>query len=358
MDEKILNEKLEQIELMGIQGLFSNGRIPKEVIPDGLYRYNLRGSDYDPGIPVTVEREVGVNHAGTVVLVAPIDFGGDRWKRLTEENGLNFVGGHLSIQELHDNQQLYKQLHKNQQLLEMLNEIETPEQLVASAESMGLTFTLEEAKIVLGYLEGCDYALYETADRTMFRHDISEGVNHLKDELYSVMDAVEFAVESNDSLINENPSPSTEQEKNYVAQLHYDQQILDVLYERMQDEISNMSERWADEYLFDITMTAAELIHEGKIQVADSRELFAAVKEMADNYGQLDNVSLGDKELYIQHIKAYAAEELTERFGSSEPEKEKTVSLAQRLSQAKAEAQQRNNQPTNNVPQKRHEEVL
>lgn len=346
MDNKILYEQFDQIELMGIYGLFSNGRIPKEVIPDGLYRYNLRGSDYDPGIPVTVEQEVGVNHAGTVVLLSPLDFGGDRWKRLTEESGLNFIGGQISI----------KELHKSQQLLETLTEITAPEQFVASAESMGLSFSMEEAKIVLGYLEGCDYTLYENAERDMFRHDIHYGVNHLNDEHYSVMDAVDFAVESNDSLIIENPSPSTEQEKNYVAQLHYDQQILDVLYERMQDEISNMSERWADEYLFDITMTAAELIHEGKIQVTDSRELFAAVKEMADNYGQLDNVSLGDKEQYIQHIKAYATEELTDRFGQSEPEK--PVSLAQRLSQARAEVQQRNNQPTHTTPQKRHEEVL
>ena len=32
-------------------------------MPEGLYRYDLRGPDYDPGQPILVEKTVIVNHA-------------------------------------------------------------------------------------------------------------------------------------------------------------------------------------------------------------------------------------------------------------------------------------------------------
>ena len=41
--------------------LFSNGRIALADLPDGLYRYDLHGSDDDPGMPVTIEPNVAVN---------------------------------------------------------------------------------------------------------------------------------------------------------------------------------------------------------------------------------------------------------------------------------------------------------
>ncbi len=37
-------------------------------MPEGLYRYDLRGSDYDPGQPITVEKTVVVNHAASVLM--------------------------------------------------------------------------------------------------------------------------------------------------------------------------------------------------------------------------------------------------------------------------------------------------
>ena len=47
--ENLLNEKLQEIEIFDKPGLFSNGRLRDEDVPEGLYRYDLRGSDYDPG---------------------------------------------------------------------------------------------------------------------------------------------------------------------------------------------------------------------------------------------------------------------------------------------------------------------
>ena len=57
--ENLLNEELQEIEIFDKPGLFSNGRLRDEEVPEGLYRYDLRGSDYDPGQPITVEKTGG-----------------------------------------------------------------------------------------------------------------------------------------------------------------------------------------------------------------------------------------------------------------------------------------------------------
>lgn len=88
--------KYQEIEIFDIPGLFSNGRIATADIPEGLYRYDLRGSDYDPGEPVTVEDYVVVNHAGAILTAKPLDIPEGGSLRLTEDEGLNFVGGEIT----------------------------------------------------------------------------------------------------------------------------------------------------------------------------------------------------------------------------------------------------------------------
>ena len=88
--------KYQEIEIFDVPGLFSNGRISPADIPEGMYCYDLRGSDDDPGMPVTVENHVAVNHAGSVITAKPLALGEDGRLTFTEENGLNFTGGELS----------------------------------------------------------------------------------------------------------------------------------------------------------------------------------------------------------------------------------------------------------------------
>ena len=86
------DEQYQEIELFDKPGLFSNGRIVRDNLPEGVYCYDLRGSDYDPGEPVCVEEQVVVNHAGSVLLTEPLELAEDGRLMLTEEEGLNFVG--------------------------------------------------------------------------------------------------------------------------------------------------------------------------------------------------------------------------------------------------------------------------
>ena len=91
------DEQYQEIELFDKPGLFSNGRIARDTLPEGVYCYDLRGSDYDPGDPIYVEDRVGVNHAGSVILAEPLDLSKEGYLRLTEEEGLNFVGGFSTL---------------------------------------------------------------------------------------------------------------------------------------------------------------------------------------------------------------------------------------------------------------------
>lgn len=97
--------KYQEVEIFDVPALFSNGRIALADLPEGLYRYDLRGSDDDPGMPVTVEQNVAVNHAGAIVTAKPLNLGEDGRLFLTEDEGLNFVGGEISMQRFFNEQQ-------------------------------------------------------------------------------------------------------------------------------------------------------------------------------------------------------------------------------------------------------------
>lgn len=96
IDEPKDAEKYQEVEIFDVPGLFSNGRIDPATIPEGMYVYDLRGSDDDPGQPITVENHVTVNHAGSVITAKPLDLGEEGRLTFTEEEGLNFVGGEIS----------------------------------------------------------------------------------------------------------------------------------------------------------------------------------------------------------------------------------------------------------------------
>ena len=107
----LVNEQLQEIEIFDKPGLFSNGRLRDEDVPEGLYRYDLRGSDYNPGQPILVEKTVIVNHAASVLMAEELDLGADGRLELGEE-GLNFTGGLLTVREF-----MKEQEEKNNGLL-------------------------------------------------------------------------------------------------------------------------------------------------------------------------------------------------------------------------------------------------
>ena len=133
--ENLLNEKMQEIEIFDKPGLFSNGRLRDEDVPEGLYRYDLRGSDYDPGQPITVEKTVVVNHAASVLMAEELDLGAEGRLELGEE-GLNFTGAELTVREFMEEQQ-----QKNNAL------IHSDSYHIAVEGHIGTWYAIDETKI-------------------------------------------------------------------------------------------------------------------------------------------------------------------------------------------------------------------
>ena len=85
-------------ELAGQEVLFTNGRIDREALPEGLYCYELR--EGDSGYAATIEASVTVNHFGSVITTRPIEIPEQGFVELNDDNGLSFGnGGEMTIFE-------------------------------------------------------------------------------------------------------------------------------------------------------------------------------------------------------------------------------------------------------------------
>lgn len=68
-----LNTDYQEMELLGVTGLFSNVRIERESLPEGFYKYSLREGEED--YFSTVENAVLVNHSGDFICKKELNLG-------------------------------------------------------------------------------------------------------------------------------------------------------------------------------------------------------------------------------------------------------------------------------------------
>lgn len=85
----------EEFEILGREALFTNMRIDRNTLPDGLYAYDLR--DEGDGEPNELKSFVLVNHWGTVVVKEPVE-GVDSGVELTPDD-CNFLGDTMSLED-------------------------------------------------------------------------------------------------------------------------------------------------------------------------------------------------------------------------------------------------------------------
>ena len=90
-----INEPLDVIEMRGVLGLFTNGRVPENALPEGAYKYDIRHGD--DGNFCTIENRVIVNHAGTILLKEPLDFDGKDYIDIQGDDGPSFLCEHASV---------------------------------------------------------------------------------------------------------------------------------------------------------------------------------------------------------------------------------------------------------------------
>lgn len=84
------DEEFETIEIEGKTALFTNSRMTDADIPKGLHCYHLRHGD--DGDFCTLEKNVTVNHTGSVIVREPMELGENGCISLNNENAPNFTG--------------------------------------------------------------------------------------------------------------------------------------------------------------------------------------------------------------------------------------------------------------------------
>ena len=85
----------EKFEILGHEGLFTNLRIDRTTLPEGLYAYDLMDAcDGNIGL---LRDKVGVNHYGTCVLKAKIENSAEGVD-ITDDD-YNFLGEEATLEE-------------------------------------------------------------------------------------------------------------------------------------------------------------------------------------------------------------------------------------------------------------------
>lgn len=110
-------EKFEHIELLGKPALLTCNRINRATVPEGWSCYELRGADCDLSEPISVERCVRVNFAGTVLMPDEIELEQDTYRML--DDGLNCIEGGMTLAEFCEGHPLNQNPPQEEPLLHM-----------------------------------------------------------------------------------------------------------------------------------------------------------------------------------------------------------------------------------------------
>lgn len=102
------DDEYELIEIEDLPALFTNERITDADIPKGMYCYHLRHDD--TGNFCAIEKNVTVNHAGSIITKEPIELGEQGYISLNQDNSPNFLGENMSIYMFREYDAIYRRV--------------------------------------------------------------------------------------------------------------------------------------------------------------------------------------------------------------------------------------------------------
>lgn len=242
-------EQFREVEIKGHMGLFTDLRVDKSTMPEGMNCYELRHGD-DRDYPVALEQNVCVNYFGAVLMADKLDLGENGRIALSYDDFV-FYGEELSIPE-------YR-----------ANYLEEPDWFPSGAEfarfmnedDRSFPLTEKEAEILLGYLGGSDFILGQKEGK-LFRGDTDYAPGVIRWVEDTIDDVVHAAYEWNDEIIKmteaqiiiaETPSDCV-REKERLASLREDEKILDTLFDRTRygKELDELARKLAEELIQDL----------------------------------------------------------------------------------------------------------
>ena len=99
-----MKEEFEDVTVLEHPMLFTNGRVNRKTVPDGLYLYEVRHDDDQQGEPVEIANWILVNHWGTLISDKPIRLepnaaGNNAYRLIDPENDWNYEGTVSTVKE-------------------------------------------------------------------------------------------------------------------------------------------------------------------------------------------------------------------------------------------------------------------
>lgn len=223
----VTKEQFQEVEIMGHYGIFTELRVDKSTIPEGMNCYELRHGD-DDSYPAALEQGVRVNYFGAVLMTDKMEPGENGVMELSYDD-FGFTGEDLSVTEyLLNYGETEPEAFSVESLVRFSKEDEkTPE------------LTAEEADVLLGYMEGHQYILGEYEGQ-VYRGDLCYADGVIRWLSYSVDDAIRTAYEWNDEFLEE-AEEKVENAGNYdeyvketekLKELKAEEKLLDAMFDR------------------------------------------------------------------------------------------------------------------------------
>lgn len=218
----VQKEVLEEVELMGRKGYFTELRVDKDTVPEGMHCYELRYGD-DDGFPVSVEENVRVNYFGAVLLAEALELGEEKALQFGYED-FGYTGEQMYLSQVTGGREP-EDFKDGKEIAEFVRET--------------FPITEEEGQKLVDYMEGHDYCLGHM-DGKLFRGDLCNEQGKVHWEPYTIDDAIDAVAEWNYSLIQETETSILNtmdmdriaEKKSYLDSLREDEQILDKMFDR------------------------------------------------------------------------------------------------------------------------------
>ena len=245
----VQKEVLEEAELLGRTGYFTELRVDKETVPEGMHCYELRHGDND-GFPVSVEESVRVNYFGAVLLAEELELGKEKALQFGYED-FGYTGEQMYLSQVQGNEQHDKEGYET---------IQTGAELISFMKENGISFQMneKEADLICGYMDGHGYVVGHK-DGQLCRGDLCAETDRTVWEETTIDDLVDSATEFNYELLQEarsfmekpdNFTDFVDQHSRY-EDLCADEKILDAMFDRTKyaDMIERMAQSLAEQLI-------------------------------------------------------------------------------------------------------------
>lgn len=252
----VSKEMLEEVELLGRTGYFTELRVDKETVPEGMHCYELRHGD-DDGFPASVEESVRVNYFGAVLFAEALELGEEKTLQLGYED-FAFTGEQMYLSQVQEQQPDRQQ--ENQRDTDGHVPLNTGRELLKFMEENGISFPMneKEADLICGYMDGHGYVVGHK-DGQLCRGDLCAETDRTVWEETTIDDLVDSATEFNYELLQEarsfmekpdNFTDFVDQHSRY-EELCADEKILDAMFDRTKHAvmIERLAQSLADQFI-------------------------------------------------------------------------------------------------------------